>query len=136
VNDAGLPGVLDAACARQTAEHIAAAQQPNGLICWFAGHHADVWDHVEAAMALNAAGLRTEARRAYEWSASQQASDGTWPMLLAAGRVIDAGVDTNQCAYLAVGVWHDWLVHRPLLCRAAVAQRARGNRVRYRPATR
>jgi len=107
-----LPGVLTARQLRATAEHIAAQQCPSGLIPWFPGHHGDPWDHVEGAMALAVCGLPDEARAAYEWSATTQAPDGTWPMETVWGddgeRVTDASADTNQCAYVAVGVWHHW----------------------------
>lgn len=97
---------------RRTAESIAAAQQSSGLIPYFDGGHADPWDHVEAAIALDAAGLRSEARAAYRWSAATQAADGSWPLELTwDGRVVDANADANRGAYLAVGVWHDWLRH-------------------------
>ena len=103
-----LPGVLTARELRATAEHIAAQQCPSGLIPWFPGHHGDPWDHVEGAMALAVCGLQDESRAAYEWSAATQAPDGTWPMETVWGddgeRVTDASADTNQCAYIAVGV--------------------------------
>ncbi|MDP9117828.1 MAG: prenyltransferase [Actinomycetota bacterium] len=109
-----LPGLLTGQQLRATAEHIASQQLPSGLVPWFTGHHADPWDHVEAAMALSVAGMYAQARQAYAWSAATQASDGTWPMVTATEHGIeqttDASVDANQCAYLAVGVWHHWLL--------------------------
>ena len=105
-----LPGVLTEAQLVETAEHIASLQQPDGLIPWHAGHHADPWDHVEAAMALNVAGLRAEAARAFRWSAERQAPDGSWPMETLGSEVGDASADTNQCAYVAAGLWHHWLL--------------------------
>lgn len=103
-----LEGVLSAAQIRQTAEHIAALQQPDGLIPWFAGHYADPWNHVEAAMAMNAAGLPSQARAAYEWCARTQRADGSWPMQVVGTEITEPSADTNQVAYVAVGVWHDW----------------------------
>jgi hypothetical protein len=103
-----LPGTLTAAQVRATGEHIAEQQLPNGLIPWFDGYHADPWDHIEAAMALTVCGLDKEARRAYEWSAQNQQRDGTWPMEIIGHTARDASVDTNQVAYVAVGVWHYW----------------------------
>jgi hypothetical protein len=105
-----IAGVVSAAAVRRTAEHIASQQQPDGLIPWFTGEHGDPWNHVEAAMALTAAGLVDEARQAYGWSAEKQAADGSWPMETVGTGVRDASVDTNQCAYLAVGIWQHWLV--------------------------
>jgi hypothetical protein len=105
-----VPGVLGADALARTAASIAAAQQPDGAIPWFPGGHVDPWDHVECAMALSVAGRRAEAERAYRWMFATQRSDGSWPMRVHAGRVEDAGADTNFTAYLVVGVWHHWLV--------------------------
>lgn len=105
-----LPGVLTAAQLAQTADHIVSHQQADGLIPWFDGHHGDPWDHVEAAMALTAVGRRDEARHAFTWSAQHQSADGTWPTEIVGRTVQDASVDANQCAYIAVGMWHHWLV--------------------------
>ena len=109
----GLPevdGVLSAEQCRRTAAAIAAVQLPSGAIPWFPGGHADPWDHVQAAMALSAAGLRAEAERAYEWSRATQRADGTWPAAVVGAEVTDPTTDANFCAYLATGVWHHWAV--------------------------
>jgi hypothetical protein len=105
-----VPGILTAGQVLQTAEYIASQQQPDGLIPWFTGHHADPWDHVEAAMALSAVGMYSEAEAAYEWSARTQRADGSWPMEIVGTEVRHASADVNQCAYLAVGVWQHWLL--------------------------
>jgi hypothetical protein len=107
-----LPGVLSAAQVARTADHIAALQQADGLFPWLAGDHADPWNHVEAAMAMTVSGRREAARRAFAWSAANQDADGTWPMEIVGTTVREASVDANQCAYLAVGIWQDWLVNR------------------------
>ena len=95
---------------RATAGFIAAQQRPDGGIPWSEGGQLDPWDHVESAMALSASGLRAEAERAYAFSARTQRADGSWPMLLRGDHVEDAAADTNQCAYVATGVWHHYLV--------------------------
>lgn len=110
-----VPGAEDV---RATAASIAAAQHPSGAIPWdTSGDSAgkvDAWDHVECAMALVAAGEDGAAHAAYAWLADSQRPDGTWPMQWRAGPagvdVVDAGSDTNQVAYVAVGVYHHWLV--------------------------
>jgi hypothetical protein len=106
----GVAGVLTAAQCRQTAESIAAIQEPSGAIPWSKDGHTDPWDHVECAMALTAAGLIEPARRAYDWCRRRQRADGSWPLQLRAGAVEDANSDSNFCAYIAVGVWHHVLV--------------------------
>lgn len=105
-----LPGILTADQIRVTGEHIAGQQLASGLIPWFRGHHGDPWDHIEAAMALTVCGLDDAASLAFGWSAARQSPDGSWPMETAGHDVRDARIDTNQCAYLAVGVWHRWLI--------------------------
>jgi hypothetical protein len=108
----GLPGVLDAGSLARTAAAVAAVQEPSGAIPWFPGGHVDPWDHVECAMALAVAGRHADAERAYRWLFRTQRADGSWPMQVRAGRVEDAGADTNFTAYPAVGVWHHWLLTR------------------------
>jgi len=105
-----VPGVLTAADILATGHSIAAVQEPSGAIGWPDGH-VDAWNHVECAMALSACGLREPARRAYEWLRASQRADGSWPKKTAAGGLVtDPGTESNQVAYVAVGVWHELLV--------------------------
>ena len=104
-----ISGVLTADQIRATGAAIAAMQEPDGALPWFPGGKTDPWDHVESAMALTAAGFVKEARAAFEWSARTQRADGSWPMESRVGTVVDPGVDSNFCAYLAVGVRHHYL---------------------------
>jgi hypothetical protein len=97
---------------RRTAAAIARVQEPTGAVPWFRGGHTDTWDHVECAMALLVGGEVEAAERAYDWLLRTQRPDGSWPMKVTMGRVVDAAVDTNMTAYVAVGVWHHWLVRR------------------------
>ena len=105
-------GVLTAADVAATADTIAALQLPSGMIPWFTGGHCDPWNHVETAMALDVAGRRAEAERAYQWLADQQRTDGSWHAYYAASGVEDHKLDTNVIAYVACGVWHHWLLTR------------------------
>ena len=107
-----LPGLLSSHDVAATAASIARAQEPDGAVPWTPGAHTDVWNHVEAAMALLVGGEVDAAHRAYDWCLATQRADGSWPMKLVAGVVDDASGETNMSAYLAVGVWHHWLVRR------------------------
>ncbi|MFE4666756.1 prenyltransferase [Streptomyces sp. NPDC056716] len=107
-----LPGVLTAGQAADTVAGLLAVQRADGAIPWFRGHHLDPWDHVEAAMALDAAGEHTAAERAYDWLAAHQNDDGSWYAAYADGDphiVTDRGRESNFVAYIAVGVWHHYL---------------------------
>jgi len=104
-----LPGVLTAAQLQQTVDAIAAVQHPSGALPWPDGH-TDPWDHVECAMALVLGGRLVEARAAYAWLRRTQEHDGAWRMKYQGLDVLDPSVDTNQCAYVAVGVWQWWTV--------------------------
>ena len=99
----------------QTARSIAALQRADGAIPWPDGH-VDPWDHVECAMALSACGLTVPARLAYQWLRGTQRPDGPgrgrpearrprrpmpWPTTAA---------ESHHAAYVAVGVWHEYLV--------------------------
>ncbi|KEI46072.1 prenyltransferase [Saccharopolyspora rectivirgula] len=101
-----VPGVISAREVVQTAGSIADAQEDSGAIPWYPGGHTDPWDHVEAAMAMAAAGMLVEAERAYTWLLETQRSDGSWPLQVREGKIEDPNSDTNFCAYPAVGVWH------------------------------
>ena len=102
------PGVLTAAQLQQTVSSIASIQDPCGALPWPDGH-TDTWDHVECAMALTLGNRLESAAAAYDWLRTTQAPDGSWAMSYAGTRILDHSVDTNQCAYLAVGVWQWWL---------------------------
>ena len=104
-----LPGVLTRAQLSRTVDAIAAVQAPTGALPWPDGH-TDPWDHVECAMALVVGGRLEQARAAYGWLARTQGDDGSWATSWSGLSVLDADVDTNQCAYVAVGLWQWWLV--------------------------
>jgi hypothetical protein len=106
----GVEGVLTPAQVEQTAGVIAAAQEPDGAIPWTVGGHTDVWNHVEAAMALLVGGQVEASDRAFGWCLDTQRDDGSWPMKIVGGEIEDHSGETNMSAYLAVGVWHNWLV--------------------------
>ena len=102
-----LPGILTATEVLATAEHIAARQAPSGAISWPDGH-TDAWNHVECAMALSACGLTGAARLGYDWLRDTQRPDGSWPKRITGDTVTDAGGESNQAAYAAVGAWHEF----------------------------
>ncbi|WP_310530356.1 prenyltransferase [Nocardioides sp.] len=104
--------ILTAAQVEESAAAIAAMQEPDGAIPWTIGEHTDVWNHVESAMALLVGGQVDAAERAYDWAVSMQRADGSWPMKIVGGEVEDHSGETNMSAYLAVGVWHHWLIRR------------------------
>jgi hypothetical protein len=105
-------GVLTREQVARTAASIAGMQEADGAIPWTVGEHVDVWNHVEAAMGLLVAGEVEAAEAAYEWCRRNQRHDGTWAMKIVAGEVEDRSSETNMCAYLAVGVWHHWMLRR------------------------
>src|SRR6476620_5765722 len=102
-------GLLTGAEVAATASAIAEWQLPSGMIPWFPGGHADPWNHVEAAMALDLAGHRAAAERAYEWLIATQHADGSWCNYYIGDGIEDDRRDTNVCAYIATGVWHHYL---------------------------
>ena len=105
-----LEGVLSRDELDATAVSIANLQCDNGMIMWFPDGHCDPWNHVETAMALDVMGKHDNARRAYEWLAATQRSDGSWHNYYHAdGSVKEHKLDTNVCAYIATGLWHHWL---------------------------
>jgi hypothetical protein len=107
-----VPGVLTATEVAETAASIVAMQEVDGAVPWTVGEHVDVWNHVESAMALLVGGEVEASERAYDWCLRTQRFDGSWPMKTVGGEVEDASGETNMSAYLAVGVWHHWLLRR------------------------
>lgn len=105
-------GVLSAAQVADTAASIAAMQEPSGAVPWTTGEHVDIWNHVEAAMAMLVGGQVEAAERAYAWVPTLQREDGSWPMKIVGGEVEDERGEVNMSAYFAVGLWHHWLVRR------------------------
>jgi len=99
----------------QTDGSIAAGQRADGAIPWPDGH-VDPWDHVECAMALSACGLTVPARLGYQWLRDTQRPDGSWPRTTggpaatAPDAVADPAAESHHAAYVAVGVWHDYLI--------------------------
>ena len=113
-----IPSAIDRPCpvpvdTDAAAGFIAAVQKPSGEIPWSMGGKTDPWDHVESAMGLDVAGNRMAAERAYEWSARNQNPDGSWWSEYREGKAAPgAHKDPNMTAYIAVGVYHHFLLHR------------------------
>jgi len=111
----GLPhldAIVSAHEIAETAASIAAMQEPDGAVPWTVGEHVDVWNHLESAMALLVGGQVEASDRAFDWALRNQREDGSWALKYVAGQVEDASGETNMSAYLAVAVWHNWLVRR------------------------
>ena len=49
-------------------------------------------------------------RRAYNWLAETQLPDGSWWSGIKDGEIIDSTKDTNFSSYIAVGVFHHYLI--------------------------
>jgi hypothetical protein len=92
------------------ASFIAGLQKGSGEIAWSAGGKTDPWDHIESAMGLSVAGYLMEAERAYEWLARIQLEDGSWWAAYRDGAPEDQTKDANLSSYVAVGVFHHYLV--------------------------
>ena len=105
-----VPGIRTAAELRATADAVAEWQLPSGMIPWTPGGHADPWNHVEAAMALAAAGRLDNAEAAYQWLVDIQRADGSWHQYYLEHEVEQDKLDANVIAYIATGVWHHWLI--------------------------
>jgi len=96
--------------AKELGKFIASIQKQNGEIPWFPGGKTDPWDHVESAMGLSISGFHPEAVRAYQWLAETQLADGSWWSGMRDGMVIDSTKETNFSAYIAVGIFHHYLI--------------------------
>ena len=92
------------------AELIAKTQNKSGELPWCHGQKTDPWDHVEAAMGLSIAGYYPQARQAFYWMVQKQNSDGSWFASYRDGVPEDKTRDTNLSSYIAVGVFHYYLI--------------------------
>ncbi len=102
--------MLSGAQVRQTVGWIAGQQDADGALPWFRGGQLDPWDSVEAAMALDVGGRHDRSAAAYRWLARRQRADGSWSAEYRAGSETSPGVESNHAGYLAVGLWHRWLI--------------------------
>jgi hypothetical protein len=89
---------------------IVQTQRPNGEIPWWSGGKTDPWDHVEAAMGLSVGGYFDQAKRAFDWMADTQLEDGSFHAAYHNGVPKDLTRDTNMSAYIAMGVFHHYLI--------------------------
>ncbi len=89
---------------------LARLQKDNGEIPWSYGGKTDPWDHIEAAMGLCIGGYINEAHSAYEWLADIQLEDGSWHASYLDGKPLDKTRDTNISTYIAVGLFHYYLI--------------------------
>ena len=96
------------------ASFIASIQKKNGEIPWSAGGKTDPWDHVESVMGLSVGGFYTEARHGYEWLANTQLADGSWWSETLDGKIINSTKESNFSSYVAVGVFHHYLIIRDI----------------------
>lgn len=93
---------------------IADTQQPNGEIPWSEGDKTDPWDHVESAMGLAIGGYFKESVLAFEWMRQNQLEDGSWYSAYKNGIPEDLTRESNMSSYIAVGVFHYYLITRDL----------------------
>jgi hypothetical protein len=89
---------------------IAQTQLSSGEIPWSEGQKTDPWDHVEAAMGLSIGGYLSQAKRAFDWLAGIQHEDGSWYAAYRQGVPEDKTRDANMSSYIAVGVFHHYLI--------------------------
>jgi hypothetical protein len=89
---------------------IANTQRENGEIPWNPGAKTDPWDHVEAAIGLSIGGRFKEARKAYRWLADRQLKDGSWFSSYINSIPEDKTRESNMSSYLAVGLFHYYLM--------------------------
>ncbi len=92
------------------ADAILREQKASGEIPWHEGGKTDPWDHVESAIGLSIAGYVDEAQRAFRWLASIQLEDGSWSSAYKNGEILDDTKESNQSTYIAVGVYHHYLI--------------------------
>lgn len=86
------------------------AQRSTGEIPWCDGDKTDPWDLVEAIMGLTIGGYYKEARLSFDWMKRMQLEDGSWYASYKNGVPEDETRDTNMSSYIAVGLFHYYLI--------------------------
>lgn len=97
-----------------TLESIIAIQEKEGSVPDIVGGIVEPWTHVECAMAIDAGRYPDEAKKAYEWLAGKQMSDGSWYATYQYDRPKDTYKVSHAISYIAVGIWHHYLVNNDL----------------------
>jgi hypothetical protein len=92
------------------ASSIVRTQNKSGEIPWHEGGKTDPWDMVESIMGLTIGGYIDEARNGFNWLQEMQLSDGSWYAAYRNGEPEDKTHDTNMSSYIAVGVFHHYLI--------------------------
>lgn len=82
----------------------------DGEIPWWPGGKTDPWDHVESAMGLTVGGQWSLARKAFLWLKERQLPQGGWYAAYEKGAPSDRTQETHHAAYLAVGLYHYYLI--------------------------
>lgn len=109
-SDASRKNASDSLNIKSIADAIARVQKPDGEIPWQKNDKTDPWDHVEAAMGLSIGGYTEKSRKALSWLTGNQNHDGSWYAAYRNGKVEDRTKDANMTSYIAVGVWHHYLM--------------------------
>lgn len=99
---------------QQSADFIQECQTDQGLILWHENGHGDPWNHVEAAMALAVASRKNAAEKAYDWLIVNQDPEGFWYNYYYKDRIKDYRIDTNVCAYIAVGAYQFYEIYKDI----------------------
>lgn len=110
---------------RPALNRILEIQSDTGRIDWFEGGPWDPWNHTESAMALCAMGEHVAAAQAYDYLAQSQRADGAWLGEYGNARAMQdrnyisrepapSFLDSNFCAYPAVGIAHYYQVTKDL----------------------
>ncbi len=89
---------------------IKRTQLDSGEIPWSKTDKTDPWDHVEAIMGLSVGGYFDEARRGFEWMRQNQLENGSWYSSYQKGIPDDKTLDSNMSSYIAVGLFHHFLI--------------------------
>jgi hypothetical protein len=93
---------------------IAGLQKKSGDIPWHIDGKTDPWDLVESIMGLNIGGYYGESRLAFSWLEANQNPDGSWFSSYVDGKPEDRTCETHMACYIAVGLFHGYLITRDL----------------------
>lgn len=91
---------------------IVALQRETGDIPWHTEGKTDPWDLVETIMGLNIGKRFDASYLAFDWLKQMQNPDGSWYSSYINGKPGDRTCETHMAAYIAVGLFHTWLMNK------------------------
>ena len=105
-----IPNMLSDWFLKPTVERILGCRRNRGSVPELEGGIVEPWTHIECAMAIDAGDYQREAERAYDWLMETSYRMEAGMPIIRHGLPKDQYKVSHAISYIAVGVWHHYLV--------------------------